>query len=61
MKKSILNVKGVQELDKNEQSKINGGVFGMQCYTHADCQILSSLPGMEYERFFCYWGYCQIA
>lgn len=61
MKKTILNVKGVKELNKNEQAKVNGGVFGMQCRNHGDCQILNSLPGMEYERFFCFWGYCQIS
>lgn len=60
MKKSILKLEGVQELNKKEQSTINGGT-GMQCYNHGDCQILNSLPGMEYEEFFCFWGYCQIA
>jgi hypothetical protein len=60
MKKSILNVKGVQQLNKTEQSKINGGT-GMQCRRNSDCEVLNSLPGMEYELFFCFWGYCQIA
>ncbi|WP_430409588.1 hypothetical protein [Kordia sp.] len=61
MKKNILNVKGVQELNKKAQATINGGITGMQCYNHSDCQILKSLPGMQYEEFFCFWGYCQIA
>ncbi|WP_298427510.1 hypothetical protein [uncultured Kordia sp.] len=44
--KNILNLKGVQELDKTAQAKINGGNTGMQCYHHNDCQILKSLPSM---------------
>jgi len=60
MKKTILNLKGVEELNKNQQSKINGGK-GMQCRTNGDCDILNSLPGMENEVFFCFWGYCQIS
>ncbi|MEM6718184.1 MAG: hypothetical protein AAF611_02610 [Bacteroidota bacterium] len=60
MKKSILRLEGVQELTKQTQAKINGG-FGMQCNTNNDCRVLNSLPGMEYEKFFCFWGYCQIA
>lgn len=61
MKKSILSLKGVQTLNKKQQAAINGGITGMQCNNSNDCQILNSLPGMEYERFFCFWGYCQIA
>ncbi|MCH2194342.1 hypothetical protein [Kordia sp.] len=61
MKKNILNLEGVKEINKTEQAAINGGITGMQCYNHSDCQILNSLPGMEHERFFCFWGYCQIA
>ncbi|MEM6685529.1 MAG: hypothetical protein AAF617_07000 [Bacteroidota bacterium] len=60
MKKSILHLEGVQQLSKREQAVINGG-FGMQCNSSSDCRVLNSLPGMEHERFFCFWGYCQIA
>ncbi|AZJ34470.1 hypothetical protein [Tenacibaculum singaporense] len=50
-------------LNKKEQKNINGGFGGgtMQCSTNSDCDILNSYPGMENERFFCYWGYCQIS
>ncbi|WP_298516492.1 hypothetical protein [uncultured Kordia sp.] len=61
MKKNILNLEGVQEINKQQQAKINGGFGNMACYNSNDCSILNSIPGMEYERFFCYWGYCQIA
>ncbi|MGG6229723.1 hypothetical protein C7448_101369 [Tenacibaculum gallaicum] len=50
-------------LNKKEQKFINGGFGGgrMQCSSNSDCNILNSLPGMENEVFFCYWGYCQIS
>ncbi len=43
MKKSILNLKGVQELTKNEQKSLNGGLKhvckggGLWCTNDSDC------------------------
>lgn len=60
MKKSILNLKGVQQLSKQQQAKINGSNTGMACNSSSDCLVLNSLPWFEHEEFFCFWGYCQI-
>lgn len=35
MKKSILNLKGVQELSKNEQKSVNGGIRDGQCFVYS--------------------------
>ncbi len=61
MLKKISNL-GIS-LNKTEQKSINVGFGGgtMQCATNSDCDILNSYPGMEHERFFCFWGYCQIS
>ncbi len=55
-----MQVKGAQILNKKAQKVINGGITGMRCYSHSDCDILSSVPGFEHEEFFCFWGSCQI-
>ncbi|WP_445456742.1 hypothetical protein [Flavobacterium sp. HNIBRBA15423] len=61
MKKSILNLQGVQELSKNEKKNVNGSVAGacrglgetgQMCSTHSDCTG-SGNP-------VCYKGCCNI-
>ncbi|MDY8137397.1 hypothetical protein [Aquimarina sp. 2201CG5-10] len=59
--KKLMQLKGAQVLNKKEQKSITGGNTGMICYSHSDCDVLSSIPGFEYEEFFCFWGHCQIA
>ncbi|MHA7057329.1 hypothetical protein ACWGOQ_0008940 [Aquimarina sp. M1] len=59
--KKITQVKGTQVLNKRAQKSINGGNIGMRCYSNSDCSALNSIPGFEYEEFFCFWGMCQIA
>ncbi|WP_027392176.1 hypothetical protein [Aquimarina latercula] len=58
--KKLMQLKGAQVLNKKEQKTINGGNTGMQCRSHSDCSALNGIPGFEYEKFFCHWGYCQI-
>ncbi|MFD2185900.1 hypothetical protein [Aquimarina celericrescens] len=55
-----MQLRGAQVLNKKEQKSINGGNTGMRCYSHADCSALNSIPGYEYEEFYCFWGMCQI-
>ncbi|NER14523.1 hypothetical protein GWK08_13800 [Leptobacterium flavescens] len=39
MLKNILNVKGVQQLSKDEQRAIGGGMLGVQCNTLSQCSL----------------------
>ena len=42
MLKNILNLKGAQQLNKNEQSEINGGKSAPDCPAQIGCAGLSS-------------------
>lgn len=60
MKKSILNLKGAQELSKNEQKSVNGGknyacgsIGSVFCNSSEDCGTLAN-PGI------CSSGCCVI-
>jgi len=47
-------------LTKSEQQLVKGAFFLARCRTDRDCDSLSSQPPFEYEKFFCFRGYCQI-
>ena len=42
--KSILNIKGVQKLIKEEQQKIKGSLAIRACRNQAECLISQSVP-----------------
>ncbi len=37
MSKLLLNLNGVQKLNKEEQKEINGGRYSLYCRKHSDC------------------------
>ncbi len=60
MKKSILNLKGVNELTKNEQKAINGGICeGQRLYPNMSQSQCNALGGVYLGGRGCLVGSCN--
>ena len=57
--KKLLDVKGIERLSKEAQSRINGGLSGVEyCDTAADCQLQYII---EVDYVACIAGRCIYA
>jgi len=57
MLKNILKLKGTQELTKQDQKSINGGVFGPGgCYSPNICGSAGGVPCKNPNDSLCYKG-----